>query len=200
MQVAKLGRKAMPTPARIGRAIVDALIGAVVGLIAGAPAGVMFGSLGMTIPFGVMLLLRDGPPPDIGIGFTIVGGAMMGLFTIPVGPAVGAVVGAVAGVRSLGGAIAVGCGAGIGAVGGLLAGMGIVLLAGAFTVLSGFISHEGPFHYLAHVFEFLAHIAAYLAYNDLMTGVSFIVAAGVVVGICAGVVIGRILKRQQTVI
>ena len=190
----------MPTPARIGRIIVDALAGAVVGLIAGAPAGVMFGSLGMTIPFGVMLLLRDGPPPDIGIGFTIVGGAMMGLFTIPVGPVVGAVVGAVVGVRSLGGVIAVGCGAGIGAVGGLLAGMGIVLLAGAFTVLSGFISHEGPFHYLAHVFEFLAYIAAYLAYNDLMTGVSFIVAAGVVIGIVAGVAIGRILKRQQTVI
>ena len=171
----------MPTPSMIGRAIVDALIGAVVGLIAGAPAGVMFGSLGMTIPFAIMLLLRDGPPPDIGIGFTIVGGAMMGLLAIPVGPVVGAVVGAVVGVRRLGGAIAVGCGAGIGAFGGLLAGVGVNV---ADLLVDGYGS--SLFHYLAH--------------SDLYIGVSFIVAAGVVVGIGAGVVIGRILKRQQTVI
>ena len=175
----------MPTPARIGRIIVDALAGAVVGLIAGAPAGVMFGSVGMTIPFAVMLLLRDGPPPDIGIGFTIVGGAMMGLFTIPIGPVVGAVVGAVVGVRSLGGVIAVGCGTGIGAFGGLAAAVG--------ALVGSFISHDGPFHYLAHVFH-------YLAYSSPYNGASFIVAAGVVIGIVAGVVIGRILKRQQTVI
>lgn len=183
MQVAKLGRKAMPTPAKIGKAIVDALIGAVVGLIAGAPAGAMSGSVGMVIFHIILKLTIDDPTPDdsLGIGFAIVAGAMMGWFTIPVGPVVGAVVGAVVGVRSLGGAIAVGCGAGIGAFGGLLAGVGVNV---ADLLVDGYGS--SLFHYLAH--------------SDLYIGVSFIVASGVVVGICAGVVIGRILKRQQTVI
>lgn len=187
MQVAELARKAMPTPARLGLAIADALIGAVVGLIAGAPVGVMTGSVGMVIFHIILKLTIEDPTPDdsLGIGFAIVGGAMMGLFTIPVGPVVGAVVGAVAGVRSLGGVIAVGCGAGIGAFGGLAAAVG--------ALVGSFISHDGPFHYLAHVFH-------YLAYSSPYNGASFIVAAGVVIGICAGVVIGRILKRQQTVI
>lgn len=187
MQVAKLGRKAMPTPAKIGRTIADALIGAVVGLIAGAPVGAMTGSVGMVIFHIILTLTVEDPTPDdsLGIGFAIVGGAMMGWFTIPVGPVVGAVVGAVVGVRSLGGAIAVGCGAGIGAFAGLAAAVG--------ALVGSFISHDGPFHYLAHVFH-------YLAYSSPYNGASFIVAAGVVVGICAGLGVGRMLSRQKTVI
>ena len=183
MQVAKLAPKATPTPARIGRAIVDALIGTVVGLVAGAPAGALTGSFGMVIFHIILKLTTEDPTPDdsLGIGFAIVGGAMMGLFAIPVGPVVGAVVGAVVGVRSLGGVIAVVCGAGIGAVGGLLAGVGVAV---ADIFVDGYGS--ALFHYLA--------------YNDPFIGMWFIVAAGVAIGIGAGVAIGRMLRRQQTVI
>ena len=183
MQIAKLAPKATPTPARLGRATVDALIGAVVGLIAGAPAGAMTGSFGMVIFHIILKLTTEDPTPDdsLGIGFAIVGGAMMGLFAIPVGPVVGAVVGAVTSVRSLGGVIAVVCGAGIGAASGLLAGVGV-------TVADIFVDGYGSalFHYLANSGPFM--------------GVWFIEAAGVVVGIGAGVAIGRMLRRQQTVI
>lgn len=203
MQTAKLARKAMPTPARLGRAIVDALIGAIVGAVSIALAGALIGGVGMAMLSIVMLLLRDGPPPDIGIGFAIVGGAMTGLFAIPVGPVVGAAVGAIMGVRSLGGVIAVVCGAGIGAVAGwlavALAAVFAILLVGAFTVLGSFISHEGPFHYLARVFEYLARVLNYLIY-DWLTFLLFITTSGSVAGICAGVIIGRRLRRQKTVI
>ena len=203
MQIAKLARKAMPTPARLGRAIVDALIGAIVGAVSIALAGALIGSVPMAMLFIVMLLLRDGPPPDIGIGFAIIAGATTGLFAIPVGPVVGAVVGAIMGVRSLGGVIAVVCGAGIGAIAGwlavALAAVFAILLVGAFTVLGSFISHEGPFHYLARVFEYLARVLNYLIY-DWLTFLLFITTSGSVAGICAGVIIGRRLRRQKTVI
>lgn len=203
MQVAKLGRMAMPTPARIGRALVDALIGAVIGVISNALAGALIGGVGMALIAIVMLLLRDGPPPDVGIGFAIIAGATTGLFAMPVGPVVGAVVGAVMGVRSLGGVIAVVCGAGIGAVAGwlavALAAVFAILLVGAFTFLGSFISHEGPFHYLARVFEYLARVLNYLIY-DRLTFLLFLTASGSVAGIGAGVAIGRRLRRQKTVI
>ena len=200
MQTAKLARKAMPTPARIGRALVDALIGAIVGAVSIALAGALIGSVPMAMLFIVMLLLRDGPPPDIGIAFAIIAGATTGLFAIPVGPVVGAVVGAIMGVRSLGGVIAVVCGAGIGAVAGLFAAALAIPLSAAFAVLAGFISHEGPFHYLAHVFEFLAYVFHYLLYDSRLAFDLFITATGAVPGIGAGVIIGRRLRRQKTVI
>ena len=203
MQAAKLGRKAMPTPARLGRTIVDALIGAIIGVISNALAGALIGGVGMAMLFIVMLLLRTGSPPDIGIGFVIIAGATTGLFAMPVGPVVGAVVGAVMGVRSLGGVIAVVCGAGIGAVAGwlavALAAVFAILLVGAFTFWGSFLSHEGPFHYLARVFEYLARVLNYLIY-DWMTFLLFLTASGSVAGIGAGVVIGRRLRRQKTVI
>ena len=165
------------------RRIVDSLIGAVVGLIVGPPVGVITGSVGMAIFHIILKLTVEDPTPgdSLDIGFAVVAGAMTGLFTIPVGLIVGAVVGAVAGVRSHDGVIAVVCGCGIGAGAGLLAGVGVVF---ADLLVSG--HRITLFHYLA--------------YSDLFMGVSFIVAAGVVIGICAGVVIGRILKRQRTVI
>ena len=200
MQAAKLARKAMPTPARIGRAIVDALIGAIVRAVSIALAGALIGSVPMAMLFIVMLLLRDGPPPDIGIAFVIIAGATTGLFAIPVGPVVGAVVGAIMGVRSLGGVIAVVCGAGIGAVAGLLSVALAIPLSAAFAVLAGFISHEGMFHYLAHVFEFLAYVFHYLIYDSRLAFDLFLTVSGATVGIVAGVVIGRRLRRQKTVI
>ena len=203
MQAAKLRRMAMPTPARIGRAIVDALIGAAIGAISNALAGALIGGGGMALIAIVLLLLREGPPPDVGIGFAIIAGATTGLFAMPVGPVVGAVVGAVMGVRSLGGVIAVVCGAGIGAVAGwlavALAAVFAILLVGAFTALGSFISHEGPFHYLARVFEYLARVLSYLIYDQL-TFLLFLTASGSVAGICAGVIIGRRLRRHNTVI
>lgn len=124
----------------------------------------------------------------------------MGLFAMPVGPVVGAVVGAVVGVRRLGGVIAVVCGAGIGAVAGLLAVALAIPLSAAFAVLAGFISHEGPFQYLARAFELLALAFHYLIYDGWLAFGLFLTASGASVGIGTGVIIGRRLRRQKTVI
>ena len=149
-----------------------ALVGLITGLFSGAVAGVIIGVVSMVIFHIFLNLTVDDPTPDdsLPILYPLVAGAATGLLLgVPIVSICGVILGIV--VRGLRGVI---IGVALGAFAGALASIAVVML--------GLILNRHGIH---------LPFTHYVAYGSLWNGIIFNTVFGAVVGIGAGLYIGR---------